>query len=327
MMYISLQLHITGKCNLACKHCYIQEHVTEMPFSQVKRVLRQFDGLIRALKKRYQQPVLPQLRITGGEPFLHKDIHRILHYVKRKKYDLGIMSNGTVLDEKTIHLLSGMKRLQPFQVSLDGNEQIHDRLRGKGNFQKVTEALARLHSHGIKTRVSFTAHQDNYQAFPEVAEVCERYHVTSLWSDRYIPFADGLIKPIDSKSMEAYNAILLQTQKQYHHLQIENYRSLQFIGTENTPYYCKAGEALITVDEHGNIMPCRRLPIICGNIQKSSLSDVYFYHDTFIQLREHKLDAQCMNCQYKHLCKGGARCMSYAVYGEYDRCDPGCFLA
>ena len=329
-MYIALQLHITGKCNLRCKHCYIGEHVAELSYKEVKRAIKQFDSLIRKMRKVYCEEVFSQLRITGGEPFLHKDIYKILRLVRRTEHFVVIMSNGTALDKKALQSLKRIKRLQAVQVSLDGNEDTHDCLRGKGNFQQVIQALDLLHDNGIATRVSFTAHLDNYKEFPDVAQVCRKHKVATLWSDRYIPFHDNPIKAIDAEHMEDYISVLRKSHYNVENesagLFVENYRALQFIGSKDIPYSCKAGEGLITVDEHGNIMPCRRLPIVCGNIKNITLRDVYFRNECFLALREHKMDKKCQECKFADTCKGGSRCLAYATSGNYVSADPGCFL-
>ena len=166
MKHIVLQLHITGKCNLRCQHCYINEHSVDMLFADIKQVLRQFDELIKALKKQYKESVIAHVHMTGGEPFLHPDITKILILLltKRFKYHCGIMSNGTLLSSKHLILLK-LLRLKAFQVSIDGAEKTHDSIRGQGNLHKVVNALDVLNKWRIPTRVSFTANKNNFRFF------------------------------------------------------------------------------------------------------------------------------------------------------------------
>ena len=101
-------------------------------------------------------------------------------------------------------------------------------------------------------------------------------------------------------------------------------RALQFFGSGEPVYSCSAGESLITVDEFGSIMPCRRMPIVCGNVFDSSLQQVYYEDATFRQLRQPAVPKACTGCQYAMLCRGGSRCQSYALYGTFYRADPAC---
>ena len=46
------------------------------------------------------------------------------------------------------------------------------------------------------------------------------------------------------------------------------YRALQFQITNDFAYGCTAGDTLLTVMENGDLVPCRRMPIIVGNLLK-----------------------------------------------------------
>ncbi|MCM1026426.1 MAG: radical SAM protein [Roseburia sp.] len=304
----------------------------DMPYRDIKSVLEQFDELVRYLKKQSREKVAVHVHITGGEPFLHPDIHKILWLLRRfrYKYRYGIMSNGTVLNSRNLWLIKGL-HLKAFQVSLDGNQETHDSIRGIGNFEKVIHALDQLAEWRIPARVSFTANKENFHQFPQVAEVCRKHYVRTLWSDRYIPFdSQSKIHPLDKADMPEYVAILRRERENVENqrcgLYVQNYRALQFLGSEDSPYSCQAGDSLVTVDEHGNIFPCRRLPIPCGNIHTTSILEVYRYNDVFKSLRQYEVSGKCKTCEYSKTCKGGERCFTYAISGKFDIPDLCCWL-
>ena len=327
-----LQLHITGNCNLRCRHCYIDEHCRDMSCADVRRVVGQYEALIKRLERRSGQPIRAHIHFTGGEPLLHPEIRRILRFFfrKRRHFVYGVMSNGTRLEPRTLALLRRL-RLIAFQVSLDGDEAAHDAMRGRGNFQAVLGALDTLAAHGIPARVSFTAHKENYTLFPQVAATCRAHRVSSLWSDRYVPFgADNGLSPLTAEDMPAYAAVL-QTERDNPQnaacgLTVQNHRALQLLCGGEHVYYCKAAESMITVDEHGNIMPCRRLPLVCGNVADTTLADVYDGHETFIRLRQHRVTGKCVHCAHAARCRGGERCFTHAVGGDDEAPDPCCPL-
>ena len=66
------------------------------------------------------------------------------------------------------------------------------------------------------------------------------------------------------------------------------------------------------------------MPIICGNIFDSNLSEIYFKNETFLSLRNCTVPKVCMTCKYSAHCKGGAKCQSYAIFGDFNKADPGC---
>lgn len=328
MKHMVLQLHITGKCNLRCKHCYISDHSGDLSCKEISIILRQFSFLLRSMRREFGEPVCGHVHITGGEPFLHPQIRQILWLLllHRRSFYYGIMSNGTVL--KHLHLVKWLD-LKALQVSIDGDTETHDAIRGRGNLTAVCQGLDTLFQHGIPTRVSFTAHLENYRLLPQVAEICRKHHVSSLWSDRYIPVPGSELRPMDAAHMQEYVSLLrsLAHDPKYRAdgLNVQNHRALQFLGGDETPYSCLAGEELIVVDENGDIFPCRRLPIKCGNIREADLNTVYHDSAVFRDLRRHKIAGKCTTCAHREECHSGLRCMTYAYEGEYDHPDPCCY--
>ena len=84
-------LEITGRCNLNCKYCFSDKCNKDMHLSDVKKVLDQVDNMN-----------VFEVCISGGEPFLHPNILEIFDYCSKKKFNVSIVTNGTLLDEKTI---------------------------------------------------------------------------------------------------------------------------------------------------------------------------------------------------------------------------------
>jgi radical SAM protein with 4Fe4S-binding SPASM domain len=108
--------------------------------------------------------------------------------------------------------------------------------------------------------------------------------------------------------------------------EIALHRALQFLAG-GPAYHCTAGDTLITVMPDGTLYPCRRMPINAGNLHQTPLSTLY-NGALFRQLRDPALVASgCEKCTYERLCRGGLRCLSYAVEGSLSVADPGCWLA
>jgi len=80
-------------------------------------------------------PSVTSISFTGGEPFLRKDIFKILAYA-RQKHRVGLISNLTLLNEKKIKKLLDL-RLNALMFSLDGDKNQHERIRGKGTYDKT----------------------------------------------------------------------------------------------------------------------------------------------------------------------------------------------
>lgn len=330
-----LQFHITGRCNLQCKHCYRTEgNVETLLFNDIVTVFEQFKDLRSKYNQNHHIKSKGHINITGGEPFFREDIKEILEYLGDNKefFTYGILSNGSFINDDIIGIL---KKTQAsfVQLSIDGNKKMHDFLRAEGDYERVLHMAERLEKNGIRTYISFTANKENYKYLPKVASECRKRKITKLWSDRLVPIGNGeelQQLAINENELPKYIKYLKKAQgniliqKLYPKTQVTMNRALQFQDSNGNIYSCSAGNSLITVDEFGNIMPCRRLPIICGNVFETTMADIYYNHKIFKQLRENCTPKECASCKYSYYCRGGARCQSYAEYNSFFRADPAC---
>lgn len=84
-----LQLHITEKCNLDCRHCYLgRRGNASLSLALAKKAIKEFSDV--GLK----------LPITGGEPLMHKDFWEILRYARRFLIRIEVLSNGTLISDE-----------------------------------------------------------------------------------------------------------------------------------------------------------------------------------------------------------------------------------
>jgi radical SAM protein with 4Fe4S-binding SPASM domain len=110
--------------------------------------------------------------------------------------------------------------------------------------------------------------------------------------------------------------------------EIAMHRALAFLFSGGTPYHCTAGDRLITVMPNGDVFPCRRMPVRVGNLLETSLEQLYYESDFLRGLRDRlKCVEGCEECCYFTLCRGGLKCLSYAVGDNPFKADPGCWLA
>ncbi|MHB8881245.1 MAG: radical SAM protein [Thermodesulfovibrionales bacterium] len=147
-----LELQITDRCNLRCRHCYIGGSTAhaELPLEAIRRILAEFEQM-QGLR----------LLITGGEPLLHTGFSAINSLLPGHSFRKVLFSNGLLL---TIDLLASLC-VDEIQVSIDGLEEAHDSLRGRGSFRAATETIRLCREAGIETSVSTMVHQKNLADF------------------------------------------------------------------------------------------------------------------------------------------------------------------
>jgi len=335
MIRFVLQWHITERCNLKCTHCYQDEQIIkdELSLAEKFEVVDKFVDFVKILNQNH--PSRGIINLTGGEPFIDNELEALLNYISKFSdlLSFNFLSNGTLIDTKTSLLLQNY-RPSYVQISIDGDENAHDKIRGVGAFSKAIEGIKKLQNDNIQVVISFTAHKQNYKEFPKVVKIAKRLKVHKVWSDRLIPEGRA----------EEKNLQLLNPQESFKYVkmmkieQIKNrlnpfsktivsaHRALQFIPFLETPHTCTAGKYLFTLLPNGEVLPCRRMPIRVGNIKNTTFTDIYQKNDLIIKLKTSNGNSKgCEKCKFTKTCNGGLKCLSYAITGSPFVKDPGCW--
>jgi len=333
---ILFQWHITDRCNLNCSHCYQDTSPAADPsLDQLLIILEQFKSFIHHCREfSVGQTFHAHITVTGGEPFLREDFLQLLESLagERQLFSFAVLTNGTLLSASTVRSLV---RLHPsfVQVSIDGSQDTHDSIRGAGSHERAVAGIRLLVGANIPTYISFTAHRGNYRDFPQVAGLGRRLGVARVWSDRMVPCATGnqaaeqLLTPDETREFVG----IMERERRRGRLRrspVVLHRSLQFTADGALPYRCSAGDTLVTVLPNGDVCPCRRMPLLVGNIHSHSLLHLYQNSGLFRALRDReRISSGCESCFYAHTCQGGARCIAFALHGDPYKADPGCWLA
>jgi len=333
-----MQWHLTERCNLRCAHCYQSSYqADELPLPDLLRILHQYTELLARWSRQVKSgPVRGHITVTGGEPFVRRDFLDLLGVFReqRQHYSFAILTNGSFMDASMARRL---RKLAPafVQVSIEGSRQTHDNIRGEGNFDRTVAAIKHLVRARIRTMISFTTNRQNFREFPEVARLGQRLRVSRVWADRLIPCGSGaamreqMLTPGETREFFQlmHQARSDAQQRWFRRTEVAMHRALQFLVAGGTPYHCTAGDSLITVGPNGDLYPCRRMPIRVGNLMETSLAELYYESDLFRALRDRsRISEGCEGCMSTKLCRGGLKCLSYAVSGDPFTADPGCWL-
>jgi predicted phosphodiesterase len=151
-----LWVYTNFHCNLACSYC----SVASSP--QARR--RQLGvGRFRELVDEAVAEGFTELYVTGGEPFLERDLIEMLLYAT-EHLDVICLSNAMLYQgwrRTQLERLAGRKRLV-LQTSLDGAQpRSHDANRGQGAWIKAMEGLDLALSLGLPVRVGMTETAQN----------------------------------------------------------------------------------------------------------------------------------------------------------------------
>ena len=318
-----LQWHITHKCNLRCKHCYQDDYKNELSYENLKYFFTQFLDFLNE-KKFYGH-----INFTGGEPFLSPYLFDLLDLCQENNISFGILTNGTLLDDNLCDKLSHYSKLSFIQVSIDGDEKIHDEIRGKGNYKLSFENLKKLRKRKIKTMISFTCHKENYMFVEDTIKNAIKNKVDIFWVDRLIPFGSNTEKIFDKDEFKSVLDILSKYSNKkniFSKTEIRTNRALQWYCNNGSYYVCSAGKNLLALLADGTILPCRRLPIELGNLLNNNLINLYNNSKIIKDLKKNDIPKECKTCLKANLCEGGLKCLSYSLYGDYNKKDKDCFI-
>lgn len=322
-----MQWHLSETCNLKCLHCYQEKHKpVQLEYEKLEEIYNQFKKLLQKKKMK------GHINITGGEPLCNPYFFKILELIKADSdiISFSILTNGTLI---TDFFAKKIKSYNPYyvQVSLEGGRYINDFIRGKGTYKKIAQGIINLRKYDIFTSISFTANSLNYKEFPKVVRYARKYNVNNVWSDRYIPLGDinDWSLALNYEQTREYLKIMGRERdklirKKNNNTTISMYRALQFQMTNDFAYRCSAGDTLLTVMENGDLVPCRRMPVVVGNLFCDSMYDIYENNSFLRELREQNIPDDCSACEHSETCCGGLKCLTYAFYKNLNHKDIGC---
>lgn len=145
-----LRLSVTDRCNFRCNYCMPAEGVAFEP----KEELLTYEEIIR-LAHLLKAQGLKKIRITGGEPFVRKDLDKLLRALR---FDVGIeklhiTTNGTF----TLAHLDLLKEINIDSVNLSLDTLRKDRfyaITRRDKFTEVWGIMNRLLNAGIRTKLN-----------------------------------------------------------------------------------------------------------------------------------------------------------------------------
>ena len=172
------KIKITSRCNLRCTMCDYWKTVDEQALSTEawKRVL----GELVAVGCR-------KIHVSGGEPFLRRDLLEILAHGAALGLKVNLTTNGTLVTREAARKLVEA-RVNGVSISLDGpNASVHDAIRGiEGSFKRSLRTLRRLRrlsasrAKPLRLRINVVLMRDNYRRAAEMVELGGRLGVDDV---------------------------------------------------------------------------------------------------------------------------------------------------
>ena len=280
-----LTLFVTSQCNAKCGHCFYWQGLnqpTDLSLDEIR-------ALSRTLGK------LDKLLITGGEPFLRRELPEIIHHFF-KHNDLNFVSiptNGLLprlIANQTRRILQGADgRTVNVSISLDGFGVVHDNLRGvPGNFEKAVGTYRELRElqrsyTNLSLRVNSVVMNATADGIDDLIEELPRLmpeiNTPALTLLRGSPLDKSLLLPDIDRLKELHRHKSARTPgKQPFLWRLADWAtytlSLEILKKDTQVVPCEAGRVLGVVEADGTVKHCELLPPI-GNLRQQTFNEIW----------------------------------------------------
>jgi MoaA/NifB/PqqE/SkfB family radical SAM enzyme len=108
---ISINLDLTSACNFSCPFCVDSKLINtgkSLTLGEIKKTIHTL----------HSHGLLSVILVGGGEPTLHKDFEEIVRYIKSKKLQMGLVTNGSRL-EKIEPVVEELREKDWIRISID----------------------------------------------------------------------------------------------------------------------------------------------------------------------------------------------------------------
>ncbi len=317
-----IQWHLTERCNLHCTHCYqTGQSSEELSFSEISDTLEEVADMLAAWTADYGMSLAPSFTITGGEPFLRQDIFAILGEISDRGFESYLLSNGTLVNAQKAGMLASLG-VKGVQISIEGPEEVHEQIRGKGSFSSSLRGVGHLLDAGLPVTLNVTLSELNADYFPDLVALASSLGVPRLGFSRLVPAGRG--EALLAKALEPE-----KVRRIYREIFSLNIPGLKIVtgdpvasqlvsafdgadGGSVPTGGCAAGLSGLTLLPDGTIVPCRRLCLPLGNVRRDSLREVWATSEVLGALRDRsRYSGKCGACARWANCRG-CRAIAFA---------------
>ncbi len=186
-----LRLAVTDRCNLRCTYCMPPEGISLLPREQVA-TFEELERLVRI----FVELGISKVRITGGEPFVRKDLLPFLEKIKKLPglNSLHVTTNGV----QTARFIPQLKKigLNGLNLSLDTlRPERFYRIARREYFERVWETFRSALSYEIPLKINCVVQRGvNEDELAALASLARDYPVEVRFIEQ-MPF-DGQKRPI-----------------------------------------------------------------------------------------------------------------------------------
>ena len=314
-------LDITHLCNLQCKHCFTESGKRRPEEITTEHIFKLVDQM--------REAGTFLLSIAGGEPLLRKDLVEVIEYAKSQYIDISFTTNGLKINEEWAKKLDALG-LRTITVSIDGMEESHDTIRGKGNFRKAVEniKILRKFCRSAKISIKNTVNALNLDEYKELIGLAEELEVDAI---KFNPIR------LCGRTWASQNLMINQSQYITFLKSAQKVKAKVRVSIPKTPldnveyefvpvgFGCTGGKETCNISPTGEFSACAFLgaKYVVGNIQTDNFLEMW---EKANQTVEYTGNETCLSCSEYKNCRGGCRARALFESGDVNGVDPLCVL-
>lgn len=263
---------LTYRCNAKCNMCDVWHHPTK---SSEEITIEDIEKLPSGFRF---------INVTGGEPFVRRDIEEVIGVLRQKTQRMVISTNGFFTD-KIISLFQKYPDLG-IRISIEGLQKANDTIRGiPDGFDRGLRTLLTLRRMGVKDiGFGMTVQDMNCKDLVPLYELSNalgyEFATATLHNSHYFHKLDNRIENKDEVCGEFSKLIteLLKSKspKKWFRAYF-NYGLMNYIYSGNRFLKCEMGSESCFIDPSGDVLPCNgmncKMPM--GNIKESAFEDIW----------------------------------------------------
>lgn len=268
---VCCELDLTdGFCNNKCTHCFFGTNNKEDP------ILMDIETAKRIISELANIGVKAVEFSGGGEPTTHPNIVEIIKYSKDMGLDVGIVTNGLLLDK----IISVVDCLTFIRVSLDAaSKETYKKIHGVDTFEKVIQNIRNIVkvNSGIKIGIGYLIVENN------INDILDAVLLSKEIGCRFIQYRPASLEYSISNDVWEKASIFVSEAKRY---SSENFQVFdagvkwKHLNGSRNYEKCTTSSLVAVIKANGDVPLCvlkRNDPnAIIGNISNKSFSEVYF---------------------------------------------------
>jgi len=258
--------NVTSRCNMKCSFCdWWKMNMPELP---TRKALTAIDEVCSL--------GVPFFDLSGGEPLLRKDLAILAKRASSHGCLVSTNTNGTLFKSSRASEIANA--FDVVVVSLDGPEEVHDKLRGvRGTHDKAIEAIKLLKAHGTRVGVNTVVTPWNIKILPhfieELRSLVDFAQVQPVHP--YPPPPQNKPSPEEVSRLLDYLMRLKRSSPGFLAVPTDFIKGFEAYFEGETPKICHAGELYVAIDPMGRLLACpARADVVLGDVLKHSASEI-----------------------------------------------------